>query len=236
MPFSARIRKPWFRVKKSGLEMYPSGERRRIASDSGSPNPSFISFQMLSEFLQDQAALYVSGTMMEQERGQFELVLEFHDELRELVAELMDIGAIVTLASMRTAGVAPSPDLKARLSSLIATRPQHATTEGMVMSGPDGLVQWVNPAFSAMCGYSLDELRGKKLGPILQGPKTDRETAARMRGAVHQHRPCCETILNYHKNGTPYWVEVGITPIVDDAGELLWLVACERELAGRVAA
>ena len=42
---------------------------------------------MLTEFLQDQAALYASGSMNEREREQFELVLEFHDELRGLVAQ-----------------------------------------------------------------------------------------------------------------------------------------------------
>ena len=130
----------------------------------------------------------------------------------------------------------PSQGLRARVSGLIAGRPQLFTPESMVMCGPDRLVQWINPAFSEMCGYSLEELRGKNLGPILQGEQTDRETAARMRRAVHEHRPCSETILNYHKNGTPYWVEVAITPILDDAGQLLWLVARERELTDRVAA
>jgi methyl-accepting chemotaxis protein len=87
-----------------------------------------------------------------------------------------------------------------------------------------------------MCGYSMEELRGKKLGPILQGEKTDLATAERMRRAVHEHRPCSETILNYHKNGTPYWVEIAITPILGDAGQPLWIVARERELQDPVAA
>lgn len=191
---------------------------------------------MLNEFLQDQAALYAAGTMTTQEREQFELVLEFHHEARELVAGLAEIGAAVVLSTQAPAGAAPSLGLKARLSGLIADRAQHVTPEGMVMSGPDGLVQWVNPAFSTMCGYTLKELKGKNLGPILQGAGTDRETAERMRRAVHEYRPCQETILNYHKNGTPYWVQVAITPILDDAGELLWLVARERELTDRIAA
>ena len=42
---------------------------------------------MLSEFLQDQAALYAAGTMTAAEREQFELVLEFHEELREFVTK-----------------------------------------------------------------------------------------------------------------------------------------------------
>ena len=191
---------------------------------------------MLNEFLQNQAALYAAGTMTAQEREQFELILEFHDELRAFVAGLLDVGTAVTLSTLSAGGKAPSQGLRARLSGLIADRPQHFTPEGMVMCGPDRRVQWINPAFSEMCGYSLEELRGKSLGPILQGEKTDREAAARMRRAVHEYRPCSETILNYHKDGTPYWVEVAITPILDDAGQPLWLVARERELMDHVAA
>ncbi len=191
---------------------------------------------MLNEFLQNQAALYAAGTMTTQEREQFELVLEFQPQARELVAGLAEIGAAVMLSTQPPASAAPSTGLKERLSALIADRPQHSTPVGMVMSGPDGLVQWINPAFSAMCGYTLEELRGKKLGPILQGVGTDRETAERMRRAVHENRPCSETILNYHKDGTPYWVEVAITTILDDAGQPLWLVAREREITDCIAA
>jgi len=191
---------------------------------------------MITDFLQNQAALYASGAMSADERDQFELILEFHSELREFTSGMVEIGTAVTLATHPPAGAAPSAGLKARLVGLIANRPQHRTTEGLVMSGPDGLVQWINPAFSAMCGYTLDELRGKKLGPILQGPKTDRETAVRIRRAAHEYRPCREMILNYHKNGAPYWVDVAITPIFDDAAQPLWLVAHERKLTDRVAA
>jgi PAS domain S-box-containing protein len=187
---------------------------------------------MLNEFMQDQAALYAAGTMTTEQREQFELVLEFHHELREFVGGLAETGATAIMATQPPAGAWPSPGLKARVSGLIATRPQQTTPEAMVMCGPDGLVQWINPPFSEMCGHTLEELRGKKLGPILQGPETDRETAARMRCAVQELRPCRETILNYHKNGTPYWVEIAITPILDDAGRALWLVAREREVAG----
>jgi PAS domain S-box-containing protein len=199
-------------------------------------NFAFDGSPMLNEFLQDQAALYTAGTMAAQEREHFELILEFHVELRAFVAGLAEVGAVVARAAHSPAGVLPSADLKLRVISQIAGRPQRSTPEAMVMSTPDGLVQWINPAFSTMCGYTLEELRGRKLGPILQGANTDRETAERMRRAVHEHRPCCETILNYHKDGRPYWVEVAITPIFDDGGQPLWLVARERELTDRVAA
>ena len=187
---------------------------------------------MLSELLQEQAALYAAGVMTSRQREQFELVVEFHDELREFVRGLVEVGAAVTLAARDRSAVGPTRDAKARILAAIADSAQEFQPDAIVMSGPDGLVQWVNPAFSRMCGYTLEELRGKKLGPILQGEKTDRETAARIRKAVHECGACRETILNYHKSGLPYWVEISITPICDEEGEPLWLVAREREVSG----
>lgn len=191
---------------------------------------------MLNNFLQTQAALYAAGVMTSQEREQFELVLEFHNELRECVTGLSEIGAAMALADQRPGGPAPTAQLKARIMNLVATRPQRVTPEGIVVSGPDRLVQWVNPAFSEMCGYSIEELRGKNLGPILQGPKTDRVAVERIRRAVHANTPCTETLINYHKNGTLYLVEISITPILDDAGQPLWFVARERDLTDQIAA
>jgi PAS domain S-box-containing protein len=187
---------------------------------------------MLSELLQEQAALYAAGVMTSGQREQFELVVECHDELREFLRGLVEVGAAVTLASRDRSEVGPTHDAKARIMAAIADSAQEFQPDAIVMSGRDGLVQWVNPAFSKMCGYTLEELRGKKLGPILQGEETDREAAARMRKAVHACRACRETILNYHKSGLPYWVEISITPICDESGEPLWLVARERELSG----
>jgi PAS domain S-box-containing protein len=187
---------------------------------------------MLSNFLQDRAVAYASGALGAPEREEFELMLEFHEELRGFVMDLSEVGATLTLAGMGMGAdrEAPSAGLKDRVLGAIANRPQQTTHEALVVSTPEGLVHWVSAAFSKMCGYSLDELRGKKLGPILQGVKTDRATADRLRTAVQAKRACQETILNYHKDGTPYWVEIAIAPIADDAGVPLWLVAREREL------
>jgi PAS domain S-box-containing protein len=191
---------------------------------------------MIDEFLQERAALYVSGALSPQEREHFELVLEFHDELRHFVNGLAEAGVAVLLAGLRRADFGPSPGLKTRVLGLIRERSQQVTPAGLVVCNLDGLVQWINPAFIEMCGYPLLELHGKRLGPILQGEKTDRATAARIRHAVHEHRPCQEKILNYSKNGEPYWVQIAMTPILDGAGQAHWLVAREHKLADAIPA
>jgi PAS domain S-box-containing protein len=191
---------------------------------------------MIDEFLQERAAMYVSGALSPLEREHFELVLEFHDELRQFLKGLAEAGAAVLLAGLRPAHLGPSPGLKARVLGMIQERSQQVTSAGLVVCNLDGLVQWINPAFIEMCGYSLKELRGKRLGPILQGEKTDRATATRMRRAVREHRPCQETILNYSKNGEPYWVQIAMTPILDGVDRAHWLVAREHKLAAPIPA
>jgi PAS domain S-box-containing protein len=169
--------------------------------------------------------------MSPQEREEFELLLEFHHELVEFTGGLAEIGVAVTLSTSRPIDLGPSPELKDRILGMVMDRPQQVGADSLVVSGPDGLVRWINPAFSTMCGYSLDELRGKRLGPILQGEKTDRQAATRLRRAVHECRPWREALVNYRKNGEAYWVEIAITPILDGAGLPYCLVARERELA-----
>lgn len=185
---------------------------------------------MINELLQDRAALYVSGAMTQREREDFELLLEFHEEVRQLVGELQDVATGLLLSRLASeAPASPSP-LKSRILRAIESQTQQVSAEPFVVTGPDRLVQWVNPAFVEMCGYSLEELKGKRLGPILQGEQTDPVAVERIRRAMHEYQPCREQVINYRKNGSPYLVDISITPILDDAGAPLWFVARENEL------
>ena len=186
----------------------------------------------VSPRLQEQAALYAAGLLTAREATEFELVLEFCGDLRTQVAELQEIVATATLASQRN-DLRPSGGLKDRILAQVLTHPQQRHEQGFVISDADGLVEWVNPEFTAMCGYTLDELRGKKLGPLLQGELTDRTAAARLREAVRDRRPCTEALVNYHKQGRPYWVSINVTPLFDNAGTPLCMVARELVLPER---
>jgi PAS domain S-box-containing protein len=184
---------------------------------------------MLPELLQDRAALYVAGALDADQRDAFELVLDFQPELRVLVARLQEVGAAVMLSSLRHDST-PPPNLRARILSAVASRPR-SETHPMVVTCPRGRVEWVNPQFTAMCGHSFEEIRGRKPGEFLQGPDTDAEVVKRIRDAIRERRKCREKLVNYHRDGTRYEVELALTPVLDDAGEPLWFVAQERKLA-----
>jgi len=190
----------------------------------------FSSFLMISEVLQDRAAQYAAGAMAAPEREAFEILLEAQPELRELVEGLREVVTAVTLADARPV-VAPPPALKARLLGELERLPPRPEPAGLVVTDARGRVEWVNPAFIAMCGHSLAELKGQKPGHVLQGPETDHAAVDRIRTALRTRQVCRETLVNYHKDGTKYRAEVRIAPILDDAGEPLWFVARERKLA-----
>lgn len=185
---------------------------------------------MLTELLHDRAALYVAGAMTTAERDTFELLLEFHSELRAHVAELQEIGTAVVMSQLRPAATPPAA-LRNRILAALDSRPRQIGPDPMVVTNPAGLVEWINPAFTALCGHEFPAIQGRKPGHLLQGPETDPEAVNRIRTAVHERRPCREQLINYHKDGTRYLVEVAITPVLDDDGQPLWFVAKERKLA-----
>ena len=101
--------------------------------------------------------------------------------------------------------------------------------DAVVVADAEGRIRWTNPAFHKLCGYTVKEVRGRKPGDFLQGEETDSGTAAALREAVRGGLALKTEILNYHKNGTPYWASISLNPIRDNDGGLLGFVAVERD-------
>lgn len=102
-------------------------------------------------------------------------------------------------------------------------------SDPVVVTDTLGRVQWINSAFTRMCGYTLEELKGRKPGELLQGAETDPAEVATLRAAVRQRRPAVVELVNYRKNGEAYPVWISLDPLVDDTGEFIGFMAVERE-------
>ena len=185
---------------------------------------------MLSQMLQDRATLYVSGAMDFEEREAFEVLLGFHSALRALVTQLEGVAAKVVMSQV-SRHVGPRESLRERILSSVNALTSRPEPEGWVVTDRSGLIEWVNPGFTTMCGYSLTELKGRKPGHLLQGPATELAAVERIRTSVRTHQFCRETLTNYHKLGTSYRADIRIAPILDDDGQPLWFVARERKLS-----
>lgn len=99
-------------------------------------------------------------------------------------------------------------------------------------AGADLSIVYVNQAFSNDTGYRLDELVGKSIR-LLEGPKTNQETLARIRTALETWQPIHEEVLNYKKNGEEIWFTIDLFLISDEEGEFTHWVAMQRNITAR---
>ena len=76
---------------------------------------------------------------------------------------------------------------------------------------PDRPLIYVNEGFERVTGYPAAEVLGRNCR-FLQGPDTDPAAVAEIRAAVAGERECVVEILNYRKDGTPFWNRLSITP------------------------
>lgn len=102
-------------------------------------------------------------------------------------------------------------------------------TDAIVITDANGLITWTNRAFYKLCGHPRAAVKNRKPGSFLQGPETDPETVSQIRNAVAKQEPVTAELINYHRNGQPYWVSISITPIKNKNGVVSGFLAVERE-------
>jgi len=116
-----------------------------------------------------------------------------------------------------------------RMMSLVAAK----TDNGVILTDLEGRVKWLNPGFTNISGYTLDELLGRKPGTVLQGPLSDPVTIRAISEALRRRERIETEIINYHKEGHPYWLHLEIVPVRDDDGEVVEFIALELDVTKR---
>lgn len=110
--------------------------------------------------------------------------------------------------------------------SLIIQQTQNA----VIITDALGRVEWVNNAFERVSGYTLDEVKLKTPGSVLQGPDTNPDTISYMKEQISKSEPFVCEIYNYKKSGEGYWLRINGQPIFDKAGNVIQFFAIEEDI------
>jgi PAS domain S-box-containing protein len=112
----------------------------------------------------------------------------------------------------------------------------NTTTNIVVLADGEGKIEWVNPAFTRITGYSLHEVIGKRPGDVLSGPDTNKEASHLMGEKIRQGLGFKDVeVVNYTKEGKPYWVSIEVQPILDHTGKITQFIAIESDITERKA-
>ncbi|MDI1364275.1 MAG: PAS domain-containing protein [bacterium] len=101
-------------------------------------------------------------------------------------------------------------------------------TDG-ALAAPGPTILYVNPAFEQMTGFEAAEVLGET-PRVLQGPRTSLAARKAMAKALRDGERHTTVVVNYRKSGEPYHCEIDLFPIVSASGELVNVVALEREV------
>ncbi|XP_057449080.1 phototropin-1-like isoform X2 [Lotus japonicus] len=95
---------------------------------------------------------------------------------------------------------------------------------------PDYPILYASAGFFKMTGYTSKEVIGRNCR-FMQGLDTDPEDVAKIREALQGGESYCGRLLNYKKDGTPFWNLLTISPIKDDNGNVLKFIGMQVEVS-----
>ncbi len=140
-------------------------------------------------------------------------------------------GGAALLVLLEVAGL-PSAAEEARNRAVVAAGLSFSISDPTL---PDNPLIWVNPAFERMSGYALDQVVGRNCR-FLQGPDTDPAAVAELRRAQAEARHTTVTLLNVRADGTAFYNEVSISPVLDGEGRVTHFVGVQADVTARVLA
>ena len=125
----------------------------------------------------------------------------------------------------------PTGVTRSRLLDLLE-RAVDATAEGITISDarlPDNPVIYANVGFERLTGYAVHEVVGRNCR-FLQGPESDPQAVREIHAAIEAGRACSVELLNYRKDGQPFWNRLSITPLYDPAGRVTHFAGIQSDI------
>lgn len=114
----------------------------------------------------------------------------------------------------------------------IQSRVLQSAVNGIVITDPEGRVEWANPAFERITGYKLDDMAGRDLR-LLRSGEQDESFYRRLWETISEGRSFTGEFINRRKDGTLVTIDQVITPVVGAGGQIEKYIAISEDITER---
>lgn len=112
-----------------------------------------------------------------------------------------------------------------------------AFNDGIVVAEKEGdddnILIYVNKAFERMTGYKSEDILYQDCR-FLQGPEREQPARMAIRQALLSGQPCRQVLRNYRRDGSEFWNELSITPVINEADQRLYFIGVQKDVTLQV--
>lgn len=116
---------------------------------------------------------------------------------------------------------------------LFQTAALNAAANAIMLTDNQGIIEWVNPAYSILTGYTVDEALGKNPRDLVRSGVQSQEFYKQMWDTILSGKVWSGELTNHKKNGELYVVERTITPVQNQEGKIGHFVTIEQDITER---
>jgi len=102
----------------------------------------------------------------------------------------------------------------------------------VVITDPQGIIEYINPKFSEVTGYTPQETIGKTPG-ILKSGLTSSAIYRNLWATIRAGREWRGELLNRKKNGDLFWEDTRISSLRDEHGRITHFIAVKEDITAR---
>jgi phosphoserine phosphatase RsbU/P len=117
-------------------------------------------------------------------------------------------------------------------TQLMMHRAVEQSASAVLITGKNGLIEYINPKFAELTGYTAEELLGQN-PKIMQSGNTPLEHYQSMWQSLFSSGEWCGEIKNQKKNGDDYWVYECVSAIKNNQDEVTHFLAIEEDITER---
>jgi diguanylate cyclase (GGDEF)-like protein/PAS domain S-box-containing protein len=135
-------------------------------------------------------------------------------------------GAVVVFHDIRTR-------LAARARDRLLVSALEAAANGVVITDREARIEWANPAFETLTGFSRAEAVGKRPAELVRSGMQDKPFYETMWQTILSGQIWRGEVVNRRRDGSLYDEELIIAPVLDDAGQIAHFVGIKQDISER---